>query len=325
MKPEPTTPRSPALSARDQLLAAIRLPESLAGLKVLDVGCGDGYFCREAKLRGAAQVIGVDADPKHISAAEKQSVGLEIEFRHAEIVDLRDESFDIVLCLSAIHDTADPAALLQGIRHVLKPGGTLILEAGIVAGEELGSGRVLEAGRERSYPTFRLLREVWLRDYSFRVAGPGTAQAGDTVTWKIYHCTRERVSVVMIHGDGGIGKSSLARRLGPFPIVSTDALMRPGRAKNAVVAPAQAKLDAKIKEKRWLSIVWDDLRDDESVRTYCATVIADAIRQCRSAGTVIVEGHVLEDLGADIEARLGPDFRCWNMTRGVPTRRPGTR
>ena len=61
------------------------------------------------------------------------------------------------------------------------------------------------------------------------------------------------------------------------------------------------------------------MRDDKLVRDYCAGVIADAVRQC-GTGTVIVEGHVLADIGSDIEAKLGPGFRCWGMTKGAPRR-----
>jgi len=41
-------------------LKALHLPKSYEGLHVLDVGCGDGSFCRDAVQRDAKSVTGID-------------------------------------------------------------------------------------------------------------------------------------------------------------------------------------------------------------------------------------------------------------------------
>src|SRR3978361_446514 len=45
------------------------LTASMAGSRVLDLGCGLGYFAREARARGAASVIGVDISERMLADA----------------------------------------------------------------------------------------------------------------------------------------------------------------------------------------------------------------------------------------------------------------
>ena len=313
-------PGEPGASLSDQKLAAIRLPLDLTGKRVLDLGCNEGFFCLEAKRRGAKYVLGIDRNPKHIPAARQHAadLGLDIEFRHGDMRDLPEGPFDIVIFLSAIHYIPDPADLLSRIRRILSKRGRLILELGVVQGEGMSVGRALRGLDERMFPTVDLLKDVWLRGYSARLIGPSIAQSGDPVPRRVYHCRRQRTSVVMIHGEGNIGKSTLARSFGRVPIVSTDRLLRPARAKNATISPVQALFDEKMKENRSLAVIWRELRDNPDARSYCVSIVADAIRQCRGMGIVIVEGHILADIGVELENELGADFRCWSTARGAP-------
>ncbi|MFB7654637.1 MULTISPECIES: class I SAM-dependent methyltransferase [unclassified Streptomyces] len=52
--------------ARDSLLA--RAPEQLAGQRVLDLGCGEGFIARAVAARGAS-VVGIDPSPRMIENA----------------------------------------------------------------------------------------------------------------------------------------------------------------------------------------------------------------------------------------------------------------
>jgi SAM-dependent methyltransferase len=300
-----------------QQFGAIRMPAELSGKRVLHLGCDEGLFCFEAKRRGANYVLGIDRAAQRITAARRHAAeaGLDVEFRHGDLGLLPEGDFDLILLFSELHDVADPADLLARVRRLLSGEGTLILELGVAKGAGTGVVRALGGQDERIYPMMPLLRDVWLRGYSFRLVGPGMDQPGEPITGRVYHCKRERTSVVMIQGPGNIGKSSLARRLGPAPIVSTDRLLRPVRIPGAKVHPAQAILDAALVENRSLAAAWSKLRDNAEVRPYCAAMIAEAIRHCRGTGLVIVEGHVLGDLRAEVEAMLGPEFRCWKTVR----------
>ncbi|MEC7141937.1 MAG: bifunctional 2-polyprenyl-6-hydroxyphenol methylase/3-demethylubiquinol 3-O-methyltransferase UbiG, partial [Pseudomonadota bacterium] len=72
-------------------------PNPLAGLRILDVGCGGGLVC-EPLARLGAQVTGVDATPANIPVAEihAEQMGLEIDYRVATVAELVEagERFD---------------------------------------------------------------------------------------------------------------------------------------------------------------------------------------------------------------------------------------
>ncbi|MER3514998.1 MAG: class I SAM-dependent methyltransferase, partial [Chloroflexota bacterium] len=84
---------------------------SVYGLRILDLACGQGFLCRELARRGA-QVTGVDASGEMIRLARTYESGnpLGITYLHADAADLRDlddGSFDIVICNLSLTDIAD--------------------------------------------------------------------------------------------------------------------------------------------------------------------------------------------------------------------------
>src|ERR1700712_4305544 len=56
------------------------LPASLADRRVLDLGCGLGYFAREARARGAASVLGVDISDRMLADARARGADAEITY-----------------------------------------------------------------------------------------------------------------------------------------------------------------------------------------------------------------------------------------------------
>jgi tRNA (mo5U34)-methyltransferase len=53
-----------ALSTLRQTVEYLKLPASLAGLSVLDIGAWDGFYSFEAKRRGAKRVVAYDPSPR---------------------------------------------------------------------------------------------------------------------------------------------------------------------------------------------------------------------------------------------------------------------
>lgn len=70
----------------------------IAGKNVVDLGCGNGIFSVGAKLLGAKNVVGIDADEKAVDAAKKYSekMGLKIDYRVMDVKDF-DEKCDTVI------------------------------------------------------------------------------------------------------------------------------------------------------------------------------------------------------------------------------------
>src|SRR5207247_1166356 len=57
---------------------------SLKGLRVLDVGCNEGFWSLEAHKSGAAYVLGVDARAQHVEQAQLVRDALGIDPSHLE-------------------------------------------------------------------------------------------------------------------------------------------------------------------------------------------------------------------------------------------------
>lgn len=96
--------------------AKLIFPDNLAGQSVIDVGCSLGYFCFEARHRGAARVVGLDQGPENVRKARLLAdvLGETVEFRVADVErDPLEERFDHVLCLNVLHHLRDPLAALD--------------------------------------------------------------------------------------------------------------------------------------------------------------------------------------------------------------------
>lgn len=98
-------------------------PASGAGLRVLDIGCGDGYLARLLAERGF-EVTGIERRGGYTSAfpAEVELVEADLE---AGLPDLR-RSYDFVLCADVLEHVRWPDQLLREVRQVLAPGGVLV-------------------------------------------------------------------------------------------------------------------------------------------------------------------------------------------------------
>lgn len=101
----------------------------LAGLQLLDIGCGGGLLS-EPMARLGATVIGVDAAAGNIPVAQAHAAqsGLEIDYRHmtAEALLEEDTRFDVILNMEVVEHVADPLTYLRACHDLLKPGGMMV-------------------------------------------------------------------------------------------------------------------------------------------------------------------------------------------------------
>ena len=116
---------------------------------------------------------------------------------------------------------------------------------------------------------------------------------------------------------GKSGKSTLARQLGKqVPVIFVDRLLRPERAKGAVVPLAHSAIDTQLQSSRSIKKMWSDLRENEEVQEYVADIIALAVRQCQFVDTIIVDGHCVDLLERRLVEKLGYGFKCWSVAPG---------
>lgn len=122
----------------------------LAGLKVVDIGCGAGLLCEPVAEQGA-DVLGIDAAARNIAIARHHAAenGVSVRYRHclAEHLLADRERFDVVLNTEVVEHVADQEAFIAQCGALVKPGGLTVVATlnrtlrsfllGIVAAEYL--------------------------------------------------------------------------------------------------------------------------------------------------------------------------------------------
>lgn len=106
------------------------LPD-LQGKKVVDLGCGYGWFCRSAREQGAAQVLGMDLSEKMLGKAKEMTEDQAIEYRQQDLeaLQLPAASFDLVYSSLTLHYIEDLGKLFATVYQALVNGGEFIFTA----------------------------------------------------------------------------------------------------------------------------------------------------------------------------------------------------
>jgi len=105
-----------------------RFFEAVAGLDVIDLGCGEGELCRAFARQGAASVIGVDASERMLAAARRHSDHAAVRYERASIEEVvfPDASADLVVSALALHYVQDLDAVFRRVARWLRHGGRLV-------------------------------------------------------------------------------------------------------------------------------------------------------------------------------------------------------
>ena len=102
----------------------------LAGLSVVDVGCGGGLLS-EPLARMGGTVTGLDPATRNIAVATAHAASMDLNIRYlprtVEDVVADGERFDLVTALEVVEHVADVPAFLASLADVAKPGGLVIV------------------------------------------------------------------------------------------------------------------------------------------------------------------------------------------------------
>lgn len=103
------------------------LPD-LRGRRVLDLGCGFGWFCRWARLSGAASVIGIDLSDNMLARARSAPRDAAITYTKGDMENLKlpAASFELVYSSLALHYVESLERLMSQVHQALVPGGSLV-------------------------------------------------------------------------------------------------------------------------------------------------------------------------------------------------------
>ena len=124
-------PFRPLHELNPQRLAFIAQRQPLAGMRVVDIGCGGGIMS-EALARAGAEAVALDLAPEALDVARLHALeaGVRVDYRLQSAEDLAVEmagQFDAVSCLEMLEHVPDPVSVLRACATLLKPGGRLFL------------------------------------------------------------------------------------------------------------------------------------------------------------------------------------------------------
>jgi len=128
---DPNGPQRPLHELNPVRLAYVERWQSLAGAKVLDVGCGGGLLT-EAMAHRQAQATGIDLSEQLIDVARLHLLesGIQADYRVIAVETLAEAEpgqYDAITCMEMLEHVPDPHAILQSCHQLLKPGGRLML------------------------------------------------------------------------------------------------------------------------------------------------------------------------------------------------------
>lgn len=117
---------SPAGRLRWQRRCAMLAAHVTPAMRVLELGCGAGYYTRELARTGA-EICAIDISPDLLELARQEVQSERVSFvrTNAYAMEFGDDSFDSVIGSSVLHHLDLERAVAE-IRRVLKPGGTMV-------------------------------------------------------------------------------------------------------------------------------------------------------------------------------------------------------
>jgi len=116
---------------RKEKLPYYGLPDDMRGMRVLDIGCAEGFFSFEAERRGAAGILAIDSFPDSIRRFNicRSALDSKAEAFLTNVYDLSPRTFgtfDLVMSFGVLYHLRHPILALEKVAGVCS--GTLLLQ-----------------------------------------------------------------------------------------------------------------------------------------------------------------------------------------------------
>ena len=166
--------------------ALLRHPGGATQARLLDIGCGTGAFLREVKRNyPRVSVTGLDLSAPYLSVAGRRLADwsrVALVEGAAEAMPFAESEFDVVSVIYLFHELPPRTrrAVIEEVRRVLKPGGTLLLVDSLQTGDEPDYDALLDyfpLGFHEPYYASYLGEDL------DRLVGPGFAPEGRSIAY----------------------------------------------------------------------------------------------------------------------------------------------
>lgn len=106
--------------------------DAAPGQRILDLGCGPGFYCAELldEVGPDGLIVGVDSSPQMLALAAQRCAGhpnVELTEADATALPVPDASFDAALCVQVLEYMPDVSAVLAELHRAVRPGGRIVL------------------------------------------------------------------------------------------------------------------------------------------------------------------------------------------------------
>lgn len=196
------------------------LPDRMDGMRVLDVGCAEGFFSFEAERRGAAQVVAIDSFEGSIERFNlvRQALGSKVNAYLCNVYDISPRTFgtfDLVMFFGVLYHVKHPWYALEKIASVCT--GELLLQT-LVTDD----------------PQYRDLSLSWFHPFGIESGPPENRQHDPTVFWvPTPECARNLVRAV-----GFADVQDVSSEHGkPYVLRARASAIAPGKAPDPTTAP----------------------------------------------------------------------------------------
>lgn len=154
------------------------------GARVLDVGCWSGFNGRYLGTQRGAVVDGVEPDAAMAARASRTYScvhAMTIEKALRGPLSTATRSYDVVLLLDVLEHLSDPAGVMQGLRHVVRRGGTALVSLPNVAHWSVRKELLLGHFR---YTSSGLLDATHLHFFTATTGAALLRDAGWEISWR---------------------------------------------------------------------------------------------------------------------------------------------
>ena len=179
--------------------------DPLANRRVLDVGCGNGYFGWRMLEANAALVVGVD--PTLVFCMQHRAINRYLENEHNWVIPIPFEQlpmvgFDTVFSMGVVYHRREPDKHVERLFSFTRPGGQLVLESLIVENTEslIPVDRYARMGNVRIVPSIQALigwvRSAGYVDVEVVDVTPTTVDEQRSTPWMRFDSLREALHPV---------------------------------------------------------------------------------------------------------------------------------